>query len=177
MSNTKRIFKIIGSLLTIVLAVVMFLHPDAGYPIAILILDVSLLLYGIRLLIYYFTMARFMVNGLMTFYKSIIVLDFGLFVFNMANMPKKVTMLYLIVCLALLGAKDIIDAVGAKKLDAPSWKFQFSYGAVKIILAVVCLFYLDSVRIATSVYCLGMVHSAVSDIISACRRTSVVYIE
>ncbi len=177
MSSTKRIFKIIGGLLTVVIAVVMFLHPDIGYPIAILILDVSLLLYGIRLLIYYFTMARFMVNGLMTFYKSIVVLDFGLFVFNMSSVPRKITMLYLIACLALLGGKDLIDAVGAKKLEAPSWKFQFCYGAVKIILAIICLFYLDSERIATAIYCLGMIHSAVSDIIFACRRTSVVYIE
>lgn len=177
MSNTKRILKVLKGLVTILFCILLVIQPDDGYLFVVFILDISLLLYGFRLLIYYFTMARYTVGGIETLYKSIIVLDLGLFVFSLDTTPQKFVMLYLIIGLAFSGAVDILDAVGAKKLEAGSWKYQFSYGLVKIVIAVVCLFFLDSMKIVTFVYCLGLVHSAISDIVSAFRKTAIAYIE
>ena len=177
MSGAKRIWKIFKGLLTVLCAVLIAMQPADGYLIVVFILDITLLIYGLRLLIYYLVMARFMVGGITTLYKSIIVIDLGLFILGLHSTPQKYVMLYLIGCLAFNGVVDIIDAVGAKKLRAGSWKYQFSYGLGKVLIAVVCLFYLDSTTLVTYMYCAGLIHSALSDIISACRKTAIVYIE
>lgn len=177
MTLTNRVFRLLKAVLTLACMAVMLVDPDDGYMLVVFIMDVSLLIYGIRLLIYYFTMARYAVGGIVTLYKSIIVIDFGLFIFHMESLPQKYVMLYLIFGFVSSGAVDIIEAYGAKKLEASSWKYQFFYGFVKVAVGVACLFALDSLRIVTLVYCAGLVHSAFSDIVSACRKTAIVYIE
>ena len=177
MSNSKRVWKVFSGLAMIAGSVILVRHPDQGYLFVILILDITLLLYGLRLLIYYFTMARYMVGGLSTLYKSVMVIDFGLFVFGMESVPKKVAMVYLIGCLAFAGVVDLIEAAGARKLEAPSWRFQFFYGALRVIFAIASLFFLDSIQVLTAIYCAGLVTSAVTNIISAFRRTAIVYID
>lgn len=176
MSTAKRVIKILSGLMTIICSILMMRHPDVGCYIVVLILDVSLLLFGLRLLIYYFTMARYMVGGIATLYKSIIVIDFGLFVFGLSTLPQRSIMLYLIGCLTFSGAIDILDALMARKLEG-SWKYQFSYGAIEIIVSIVCLFFLDSFKILTVVYCAGLIESAIMKMIGALRKTAIVYIE
>ena len=177
MSNAKRVWKVLTGIITILCCVLMIQHPDDGFYIVVLILDITLLLYGLRLLIYYFRLARYMVGGIMTLYKSIIVIDFGLFIFGLSTTPQKYVMLYLIISFVFYGAVDIIDAAGARKLGAASWKYQMFYGLVKVVIGIVCIFYLDNMRSATLVYCIGLIHSALSDIVSAFRKTAIVYIE
>ena len=176
MSNAKRVWKALTGLFTILCCVLMILYPDDGFYFIVLILDVSLLLYGLRLLLYYFRLARYMVGGMMTLYKSIIVIDFGLFAFGLGSMPQRYVMLYLIISYVFYGALDIIDAVGARKLGA-SWKYQLGYGLVKAVAGFACVFYLDNMRIITVLYCALLLYSALSDIISAFRKTAIVYIE
>lgn len=176
MSNAKRVWKALTGLFTILCCALMIRYPDDGFYFIVLILDVSLLLYGFRLLLYYFKLARYMVGGMMTLYKSIIVIDFGLFVFGLSSTPQKYIMLYLIISYVFYGALDIIDAVGARKLGA-SWKFQLFYGFLKVVAGLVSVFYLDNMRIVTILYCALLLYSALSDIISAFRKTAIVYIE
>ena len=177
MSNTKRVLRVLRSLLLLFCAVLLVQYPDNGYLFVVFILDVSLLLHGFRLLIYYFTMARFTVGGIMTLYKSIFVIDLGFFIFALSSTPQKYVMLYLIGGLVFSGGFDVFEATGARALEAASWRYQCFYGVVKILAALVCLFCLNSVKVVTLVYAAGLVHSAVSDMISAFRRTAIVYIE
>ena len=176
-SNAARVWKVLKGIFTILCCVLMVEHPDDGFYFVVLLLDITLLVYGFRLLLYYFRLARYMVGGIMTLYKSIVVIDFGLFIFSLSSMPQKYVMLYLIISYVFYGATDIIDAVGAKKLGSASWRFQLFYGCVKVIAGLVCVFYLDDMRMVTLLYCIALVYSAVSDIISAFRKTAIVYIE
>lgn len=176
MSTARRIMKILTGIVMIVCSILMMRHPDVGCYIVVLILDISLLAFGFRLLIYYFTMARFMVGGLATLYKSIIIIDFGMFIFGLSSLPQRSIMLYLIGCNAFSGGVDILEALGARKLEG-SWKFEFAYGLVEILVSIVCLFFLDSFRILTIVYCVGLIQSALMKMIGALRKTAIVYID
>ena len=177
MSMTKRIRILLKALASILCAALMAVDPADGYLLVVLVLDITLLLYGFRLLAYYFKLARFMVGGIMTLYKSIVVIDLGLFILGLHSTPQKYVMLYLIGCLAFNGAADVLDAMGARKLGAASWKLRFSYGIMKILIAIAALFFLDSVALATCIFCAGPVYSAVSDVVSAFRKTAIVYID
>lgn len=156
---------------------ILIVFPEDGHYAVVFFLDISLLIYGIRLLIYYFTMARFMIGGIMTLYKSIIVIDLGLFVFNMTDIPQRLTMIYLIAVMAFDGIIDILNGIESKKLDAGQWKNQFTYGLIKLIIAIISVFFLNSVQMMTYIYCIGLIHSAFSNIYGAFRRTAIVYIE
>lgn len=177
MTSVKRVWLIVLSIIMLACAALLVVWPELGYGIIILILDISLLLYGIRLFVYYVTMARHMVDGINTLYKSLVFIDFGLFVFTMKSTPEIIVMLYLIGCLAFQGLVQLLDALGAKKVKSGHWKTGLVLGAVKLGIAVVCLFFLKSVRILTAIYALGLVQSAVENIVAACRKTAVVYIE
>lgn len=176
MTAAKRIFNIFYGLAMIVCCILMVIYPDSGYNFVIVILDLALIIYGLRLLFYYFTMARFMVGGIATFYKSIVVLDFGLFVFSLEIVPQQFAMLYLIFCFAFSGVVDILRAAESRQLGG-RWRYHFFYGLVKLAIAVICLFFLDSLRIMTAVFCIGLLHSAVFCITSAFRKTAIVYVE
>lgn len=175
MTAAKRFFNIVSGLMLLLCSAGMLLFPEVGYAFVILFLDISLLLYGLRLLVYYFTMARFMVGGIATFYKSIIVIDFGLFVFGLERIPQKYAMLYLIACLGFSGLVDILRSVEARRLSAP-WRLHICYGFLKVATALTCLFYLNSMRMVTFLYCIGLIHSATLAFINAFRKTAIVYI-
>lgn len=175
MTAAKRFLNVLSSLVTLLCSVIMLLFPDEGYAFVILFLDISLILYGLRMLVYYFTMARFMVGGIATFYKSIFAIDLGLFVFNLDQVPQKYAMLYLLFGLAFSGAVDILRSFESRRLKT-SWRLHISYGVVKLGTAIVCLFFLNSVRLLTLVYCIGLIHSAILSFFNSFRRTAIVYV-
>lgn len=175
MTASKRLLRILSGIVMLLCSAGMMLYPQVGYAFVILFLDLSLILYGLRMLVYYFTMARFMVGGIATFYKSIIAIDFGMFVFGLDQMPQKYAMLYLIFCLAFSGAVDILRSVEARRLSAP-WRLHAGYGLVKVGSAVICLFFLNSIKVVTFLYCVGLIHSAVFSFITAFRKTAIVYV-
>lgn len=175
MTAGKRVLNVISGVVMLLCSVGMMLYPDDGYVFVVLFVDISLLLYGLRMLVYYFTMARFMVGGIATFYKSIIAIDFGMFVFSIDSIPQKYAMLYLIFCMAFSGVVDILRAMESRRISAP-WRLHISYGMLKFVTAVICLFFLSSVKVLTYIYCIGLVHSAVLAFINAFRKSAIVYI-
>ena len=176
MTVAQRVWLVIRALVTVFCSVLLFEYPANGYFFVVLILEVSLFIYALRNLVYYFSLARYMVGGIEIFYRSIIVLDISLFALGLHEMPQKIVMLYLIACLAFYGVVDVIEAYGARKLAAP-WKASFFHGTVKFILALVCLFHMDSVETATIVYGVSLIYSALTDVLSAFRKTAIVYVE
>lgn len=105
------------------LALYLLLEPTDGFYLVVLLLDISLLLYGFKMLVYFLTMARYMTGGIMTLYKSIIAIDLGLFVLNLEDAPKKLVMIYLICMMIFSGIIIILSAMEARKIDAP-WKID-----------------------------------------------------
>ena len=175
MTLSKRVLRILRGILMLLAAAILLAEPEYGYIIVIIILDIMLLVYGIRLLVYYITMARYMVGGIATFYKSIVVIDMGLFIAGLPSAPKKLAMVYLIVCLAFSGITDILHAVEAKNIMG-AWKYEIVGGVVKTLVAVCCFGFLESSGILVVVYCVGLIHTALTYIVSAFRRTAVAYV-
>lgn len=175
MTAAKRFLNVLYALVMLLGCFVMVMDPDDGYALVIMFLDITLLFYGLRLLVYYFTMARYMVGGIATFYKSIIAIDLGLFVFSLDQLPQKYAMLYLVSVLAFSGAVDILRSIESRRMRGP-WKLHIIYGALKLGTAITCLFFLNSVRLVTILYCVGLLHSAALMLINAFRKTAIVYV-
>lgn len=131
---------------------------------------------GIKKIVYYFTMARHMVGGIEIFYKSVILLDLGIFVFCVSDIPQTVAMLYLIGDNAFRGVVDVLHSFDEKKLGKSSWKLNFAYGAVKVLLAVSGLVFIRSVEALIIIYCIGLLQSAVRHIVKAFRKTAIIYV-
>lgn len=177
MNGYKRVKSFLLGLLMIVACILMLYFPDMGYIIVIVALDITLLAMGIKKIIYYFTMARYMVDGLEILYKSIILLDLGMFVFSVSDIPQTIAMLYLIGYNAFKGVIDVLHSFDKKNIAKSTWKFDFAYGVVKVLLAVCGLFFLKSVEALIIIYCIGLLHSALMHIVTAFRKTAIVYIQ
>lgn len=176
MTSGKRIGNFLTGLLMLLAAALIIKYPNNGYIVAVLVLQLTLLFNGIKHLIYYFSLARFMVSGIKVFYKGIILLDLGLFAFLMESTPRRVVMLYLIGSIAFDGIVDIMKALESKKIEAQSWKYTFGYGFIKVAIALIGLFFLNSFKLMAYIYCIGLVHSAISRIVTSFRKTAIIYI-
>ena len=166
----------IGILMLLLSLIMLLLKPEDAFLIAAIILSLALLITGIRLLVFYFTMARHMVGGKIQLYVGLIVLDFGIFTMTLTKIPHLYLILYLLGTHAFGGVINILRALEAKRNGAP-WKLKLSQGVVNLIVAVLCMFSLESTKLLVILYCLGLIYSALVRIISAFRRTSIVYIQ
>lgn len=177
MGRMRRISLIFTSLMMLVSVLIIIADPDTGYLIVTVILSISLLIYGIRKLIYYFTMARHMVGGKYILFSAVIMLDFGLFTLALTDIPKIYVVLYLMFINAVSGVVLILRTLESRKYGAASWKLNFSHGVINIVLAVMSLVFVSNTHMLVYMYCLGLVYSAVMRIIRACRRTAIVYVQ
>ena len=180
MTGLKRIRNILTGLIMMVSSFVMLLFPEDGFIIVAVILTVSLLIYGIRTLIFYFTMARHMVGGRGILYIGVIVIDLGVFSLTVADNPTFFIIIYLLTIHLFAGLIDILRALEAKRIEAPSWKMTFASGVVNIAVAVAALVagaLLRSTDVLVYIYSAGLFYSAVMKIAAAFRKTAVVYIQ
>lgn len=176
MSSIRRTFKILYGLFLMASAILLLTMPEDGAEIVILILDIALLIYGFRRLFYYFTMARHMVGGIMTLYKSIILIDFGLFVFFLYKMPYRLMMIYLISVMGFHSVTSILSAFEMKRLHNHSWKKKAAYSLINLMLAISSLLLIGSLKMVTVVFCIGLVNSAIYNIESALKKSAIIYI-
>ena len=79
MSAAQRVQKVLAALGYIGAAVLMLWLGEDGYELVLLMLGLSLTAQGIRSIVFYFNMARHMVDGRSILYKGVILLDFGIF--------------------------------------------------------------------------------------------------
>lgn len=177
MSIGQRFIHVFTGLLTIALGVFLILNPQAGFTAVAAILSFSLSIYGIRYVIYYFTMARHMVGGKLILYVSIIALDFGVFTASLLDTPNFYIILYLIGVHAFSGLIDILRGLEARSYGGASWKLSIAHGAVSILIAVACVVFLRSVNVLVYIYAAGLIYSALMRIAAAFRRTAIIYIQ
>lgn len=176
MGSMRRMSRFLYGIFMLACAVLLFAFPKDGALYVVAIIDIVLLLYGLRMLVYYFTLARFMVGGIMTLYKSIIVIDFGLFVFYLDEIPYRIVMLYLIGLMAFNAIRSILSAFEMKRLGNVIWKRRFAYGVIKLAFAFGSFFVHDSMEVVTIMYSLGLIHAAVFNIESAFKKSAIIYI-
>lgn len=176
MTNGQRITNFFIGLFMIPAAVLMMISPEYGYDLIIAALCIGLTVGGLRMLWYYFTMARHMVGGKRNLYLGVIVLDFGLFTAGLSYIPGIYIMLYLIGIHMFAGLVDIWAAADSKRLGAASWRLKFSRGVINVIIGITCFAFITHRNTAVYIYCAGMIYNGIMRIITAFRKTAMVFI-
>ena len=174
---TNRIWHFALGIGMILASIVLLLDPQDGCYVIVLLLDIVLIAAGTRLIVYYITMARFMVDSEGILYKAIILLDFGMFIFNLDDFPMHAVMFYLIGIFGATGFIRLLKVFEVKRSGGKFWHVTFFVGIGRILIAIASLFFLDSVMMMSVLYCVGLLNTAVSHIISAFRPTAVAYVE
>ncbi len=176
MTKLQRAGQLIWGLCMIIISLILMIVPRQGYYVVIGILSLVYTVKGINTIIYYFTMARFMVGGKNSLYMGIILLDFGVLTGTLNDVPHYYVLLYLIAIHAFSGVVEILRAFEAKKYGAKSWKLKMAHGILDFVMSAVCIIFMKKLQVAVIVYATALLYSAVLRIISACRKTKMVYI-
>lgn len=176
MTITQRVFNFLAGLVIFMCGALLVLFPEESFGVVALILGVSLLVSGIRMTVFYFRMARHMVGGRYMLYIGVIVIDFGMFTLGMSDMPRFYLSLYLIFIYAFSGFVDIMRSLEAKQYGA-SWKLNMIHGIMNVLVAVLCLIYLNSTDMLVTLYGCGLIASACMRMAKTFRRTAIVYIQ
>ena len=177
MTAVQRIKEVISGLFMLIGALLLLTDPEYGYLLVVYLLAFILLIMGIRRLYYYFTMARYMVDGKETLYRGVILFDFGALTGSLTYVPKFYVLFYLIGIHAFSGLVEILRAREARLQGASSWKLKLIHGMVDLLMAIICIMFINEGSIAVLIYAIGLAYSAVIKIISAFRKTRFVYIQ
>ncbi len=172
MTTIQKVINIIRGILGIVLGAAMIKLPDAAYVYLVMLIGLGLLVYGISTLIYYFTMAMFMIEGKTMLYKGVIITDFAILTLSLADVPRFYVMIYLIALHAFSGFVEILRAVEAKRYGGRSWRIKLGHGLVNIGICVFCLINLKAPNTVVIIYGLGLVYSGIMHLLSAIRRNT-----
>ena len=180
MNKLQRIKEIVFGIALIALAFLLALIPENNLQLVAFIISLSLLIYGARLMWYYFSMARHMVGGKATLYQGVIVLDIALFSFSFMTISPHAVAVYLMLIFAVSGGIDILRSVESKKTGVSSWKWRFIVGCIRIVAAIGLLIagaFFHSVRILVIGFCADLVYMGIVRIVRALRRTAIIYIQ
>ena len=180
MNRFQRIKDIIAGIFAMLVAMVLFIVPEESCALVALIISVLLLVYGFRLMWYYFSMARHMVGGKMTMVEAIIILDLGLFTISMASLNHFIILFYLSGVFAFSGLIDILRAFESKRVGASIWKIKLITGIVSVSLVLVMIvlgIILGKKEFLVYGYCLSLVYAGAMKIITAFRKSAIIYIQ
>ncbi len=180
MTNIQRVKKVLQALLMMLCAFIMAADPEDGYYIVAIIVCFGVILYGLRRLVYYCTMARHMVGGNANLYIGIIVLDLGVFILTTADDPRLFIVIYLLGVHAFTGAMGVMRALEARRYGSPAWKWSFADGLANLIVAVLAVIaglFLKSNTDLSYLFAACLFYSACAHIVTACRKTAIVYIQ
>ena len=177
MTKFQRLKNLIYGLLLIASGMILLYIPKNAFVLLLLLLSATLLISGINTLIYYFTMARFMVDGKMMLYKGIIVFDFGVLTASLVDVPRQFVLVYLIGAHAFSGLVELLRAMEARRYGGKNWRLKMGHGLVNVVTCIICVIFLNHTNTVVIVYALGILYSGVLTLVSAFRRTAFVYIQ
>ncbi|MBP3274478.1 MAG: DUF308 domain-containing protein [Butyrivibrio sp.] len=177
MTKFQRLKNLIYGLLLIASGMILLYIPENAFVFLLLLLSTTLLISGINTLTYYFTMARFMVDGKMMLYKGIIVSDFGVLTASLVDVPRQFVLVYLIGVHAFSGLVELLRAMEARRYGGKNWRLKMGHGFVNVVTCIICVIFLNNTNTVVIVYALGILYSGVLTLVSAFRRTAFVYIQ
>lgn len=175
MRKMTKIKNLLLSMIMIAFIVVLLSFIRFGPVLIILLVGAGLIVSGVRTLIFYITMARYMVGGKRIFFNSILLLDLGVFMMTGSKVSEQLVLFYLTAILAIAGVIDIIRALESKKEGAP-WKGRLLRGMVTIAILILTNIFKKQPNIVVYLFCIELLYYAVSKIISVFRKTAVIYI-
>ncbi len=176
MNRFQKIRSFVISIIMITMSIILLIFPEDGYTAVTVILSLIMLAKGFEAIIYYFTMARYMVGGKATLFLAIILLDFGAFTITLVDIPHIYLALYLLGLHGLSGLIQLLRGFEARRMGG-SWRLTMAHGAVNLIIAVSSCIFIGSAEILVYLYCTGLIYSAVIHIITSFRKTAIVYIQ
>ena len=159
-------------------SIILITAPEEGFYVVAFLMSVSLLLSGIKSLVYYITMARHMVGGKTVLYKSLILMDLALFTLTAITIPRIYLICHLLLSHGFSGLVDIMKAVEDRRLQAPSWRMSLICGLGNLLTAVAAFACLlrSSADMMMYIYCAGLAYSGILQMVSAFRKTAIIYI-
>ena len=177
MNSVQRIKKFLSGLGMVLASIILSVEPESGYYIIAALLSVSMMLSGIKFLVYYVTMARNMVGGKPILYRAMILLDLGMFTFTAITIPKIYLICHLLISHGFSGMVDILKAFEDRKLEAP-WRMSCITGLGNLLIAAAALFCVahQLTWLVVDIYCLGLAYSGIMHMVSSFRKTAIVYI-
>ena len=149
---------------------------EYGYLFLVVILCLTLVIYGIGYLYYYFTMAIHMVGGISSLYIGTLLMEAGLFTSSMYNVPKIYVLMYLAATYAFSGLVDVLRADEARKNHSPSWKAKMIFGIISILIAIAAFIFMKQESVLLIIYGGGLFFSAITRVIRSFQKTTDVYI-
>lgn len=178
MNSIQRVRKFLFGLGMLLGSIILAVDPEQGYHIIAVILSLSMLIAGIRSLTYYFTMARNMVGGKSVFYKALILIDLGLFTMTVITIPKIYLVCHLLISHGFSGIVDMLRAYEDKKMQASSWRMSFVYGFGNLVISIAALICAINRMnwLVVDIYSAGLAYSGIMQMVSAFRRTAIIYI-
>jgi uncharacterized membrane protein HdeD (DUF308 family) len=176
MTIWQRLRMIIASLVTILVGATLLFFGEKAYMAIIGVFSLTLELMGIRMLWYYFRMARLMVGGRNILFRGILYFDFGVFTGALAWVPRVYVLMYLAGTLAFSGIVNVIGASEAREIQS-NWKFKAFTGTGKLLIAISCLIFMRSGTQVVDICAIGFIFSALTGIAGACRRQHVITID
>lgn len=177
MTKWQRIKSVLSGLVMIPAAALLSYFPEYGLVFIVLIIGVSAAVRGTGKLVYYFSMARYMVGGKNLLFQGIIYLDFGIFTIGFADIPARYIMIFLLIGYVFYGLIDIMRAMEIRRRSTNGWRFKFALGLGNLALAIICIAQMNSTRMTVYIYSLGMLFSAVGKIITAFRKSALIYVQ
>ena len=176
MTSMQRVRSILSGLFMVIGGLLMIHDPEDGYVIMTFIMGVTLLIRGIQNLVYYFTFARHMVGGRTMRAIGIVLLDLGAFTLTLTDVPKIYVILYLLVLHLFTGVIDVMHARETKRQGSQHWRLNLAVGVANILVAAACVVWSRSVSMVVTIYCVGLIYAGILRIVSAFRRTAIIYI-
>jgi len=180
MTIKRRILMLLLAAIMIFTAVVMIKVPEVGILLAAIIFAIGLAVAGLHSLIYYLTMAKYMVGGKVHLFIGIIILDFALFTMSILLQSTVLIVIFLQLFYGVSGAISIVRSREAKKNGSPLWKYNMIDGIINIaimLMAFICGNFYKSDTLLVYIFSIGLIYMALARIISAFRKTAVVYIQ
>jgi len=178
MTKIQNIENLVVAILMVFLAIIVIIcDPEDDYAIILGIISVSWLVQAVRLLLFYFTMARYMVDGRRILLKGVVFFDLAIVTSYISTIPDIYVMIYLVVGMIFFNMIDILHAMDAKKCGSVHWKFKLFAGASGIALAFVCLCNYKNPTLAGYIYAVELLYAAAVKVINSFRRTEMVYIQ
>ena len=177
MSKVRRVLTIIVSLFGILGAVILMLIPDYSYEVLALGISLTLVYYGVRYIIYYLTNAQHMVGGKWFLLIGIIMFDMGVFVTAIYDRAQRITLIYIISAQLIAAVLGLIRTIGDKKDNNPSWKLHLAQTIASFIQVILCVVFINSDMVPLYLYCIYAIYTAILLIISAFKKTAIVYVQ
>ncbi len=176
MTKLQRIGNLALSLLMIACGIGMLLQPQNSLLVVSFVLSFAFLLYGVKKLVYYLALARYMTGGLAVLFIAIIAIDVSVFAVAVIDSPKLAIALYLIAYNAVTGVLSIARGVESKLFGSP-WVLKVVHGLVNLALVSLTISFVNSDETIIWVFCLGLFYNAGIRLVSVFKPTEIIYIQ